>query len=181
MWPALAATLIPVVTAVLGYLAGLHRDGRTERLIRERERSQEVQLAVMEVIEGCREMLNGMISEFASKLIESNWENENMTKREGAERKIHQDHLHEARLKNMASNVDQIGLGSRQVNRAVTRLRILAPDLVAPAQELRESVEKMTEKNFRENPTNRFDSYSDKLARTTQDHLRSPDKKSLWW
>lgn len=181
MWPVLTATLIPVITAVLGYVAGLHRDGRTERLLRERERSQEVQLAVMEVIEGCRKMLNGLVSGFNLKPFYDKWEKENLSKGEGAERKIYQDALHKGRLENLASDAEQIGSGSRQVNRAVTRLRILAPDLVIPAQELRASVEKMTAENLREEPLARFDSCSDKLARATQDNLRSPDKKLFWW
>ncbi|GAA4695199.1 hypothetical protein GCM10025781_11110 [Kocuria gwangalliensis] len=164
-----------ILTALLGYLAGLHRDGRSVELERERERRHDVQAAAIEIIEACRDKFAAHVSNrdlgrfFDSKEYDTR---ELEPSARPAELRI----ISEARSKSQIKDAEQIAAAQQRVNRAIIQLRIQAPELVEQAEKLRQFADRVP----RELPKNKsfdyFDNNSETFAQAVREHLSSPQR-----
>lgn len=159
-----------ILTALLGYWAGLHRDRRSVDLERERERRNDVQSAAMDIIIGSRDKVAALMAQQAT---EPYYE---LSKRHAEQRgePARTSGIREAdsaQADQRLKNAEQGANAQRMINRAIVTFRIIAPDLVTDAQQLRDYADEVTDTVPLAERYDHLDRRSDGFAQAVQMHL----------
>lgn len=161
MW----ATLIPIfVSIALGYMAGLYRDKKTETLLREREKINEIQTVSADIINGCQEIFNARRGSVFSKKLYDFY-------------KLNNPGLEETIGKSHDLDFQQMISGRRQVNPAITKLRISCPHLVAPAENLLKKATEIEISEIESGPCTQWEIQVDNFAQQVSEAIFKKPRK----